>query len=555
VTLNLLHLRRDIESHRVNVVLCTELSRLSRSVSELAQFVEFLNEQGAQFVCLKQNYDTTTPQGRAFISIMTVLAQFEREMTAERTKDATAARSERGLHNGGNLYGYRADPPHKGYLLVDEAEAEVVRAAFASYLEVGSLAGTAEAMNARGCRTRTFTSRNAIAHPGHPWRLTLVQTMLKNVSYLGLKAITEPDGTVRVVEAVWPAIIDRDTFARVQALMAANGQHRTNQAKPIGHTNVLGGGLLGCGACGSPMEARSGIGRGKVAHYYYRCANKTCNMAVVASEIEGAILERLGVLAASPTVLEQLVAATNSRQQQLPALGRQRRALRRELADVNGQADALLADWKDLTASDARSFITEKLAALATRRDGLETAVRDVDAAITHLQAARLDVLEIQRALIHINEIYACLVPLEQKELFRILVHRAEVSHDKIVLELHTEALSAIAEGPAISAMGAKRFESPGRLPESVAQSVVYDEFCLVLPSLEARSRRQTRARRFQGSIEVAAEWQARLDSGVATTRAELARQLGVTRARVTQVLGDSGAPGRPACAGAVPTA
>src|SRR5436189_104922 len=83
------------------------------------------------------------------------------KQTGERTSDATAARAERGLWNGGRLFGYDLDAEHKGYLLANEQEAGIVVFAFETYLECGSLAGTVEALNAAGYRTKAYTSRNA----------------------------------------------------------------------------------------------------------------------------------------------------------------------------------------------------------------------------------------------------------------------------------------------------------------------------------------------------------------------------------------------------------
>ena len=105
----------DVRSGRVNTILCTALDRICRSVKDFLWFFEFINEQKTEFVCLKQNYDTTSPQGRLFVTMMMALAQFEREQTAERTRDAVAARSERGLWNGGRLLGYDTDTNKKSY--------------------------------------------------------------------------------------------------------------------------------------------------------------------------------------------------------------------------------------------------------------------------------------------------------------------------------------------------------------------------------------------------------------------------------------------------------
>ena len=79
---------------------------------------------------------------------------------------------------------------------------------------------------------------------------------------------------------------------------------------------------------------------------------------------------------------------------------------------------------------------------------------------------------------------------------------------------------------------------SVGWLPESTLQSVLRDVFRARLPSLVTGTRQAIRERARRGKDAVAREWRAMLTSGEAKSRAELARRAGVTRARVTQVLG-----------------
>ena len=58
----------DMESGRVNTVICTALDRVSRSVKDFLNFFEILTKHNVEFVCLKQNYDTTSSQGKLFIT-------------------------------------------------------------------------------------------------------------------------------------------------------------------------------------------------------------------------------------------------------------------------------------------------------------------------------------------------------------------------------------------------------------------------------------------------------------------------------------------------------
>jgi site-specific DNA recombinase len=61
----------DIRAGRINTIACTALDRISRSVKDFLSFFEVLNEHDVEFVCLKQNYDTTTPQGKLFATTLT----------------------------------------------------------------------------------------------------------------------------------------------------------------------------------------------------------------------------------------------------------------------------------------------------------------------------------------------------------------------------------------------------------------------------------------------------------------------------------------------------
>ena len=74
--------------------------------------------------------------------------------------------------------------------------------------------------------------------------------------------------------------------------------------------------------------------------------------------------------------------------------------------------------------------------------------------------------------------------------------------------------------------------------PELAPQSVIRDTFRVRLPSLARRAKRRAEDRRNQGKTKVTAAWRKMLESGEARNRSDLARRLGVSRARVTQVLG-----------------
>ncbi len=445
----------DIQAGRVNTVLCTALERLCRSVKDFLWFFEFLNEHGAEFVCLKQNYDTTSAQGRLFVTIMMALAEFEREQTSERTRDATIARAERGLWNGGRLLGYDADPVKKGSLIPNPQEAVIVQYAFDKYLECGSIVETADAMNRRGYRSKRYTSRRNVYRPGVEFQKTVVQYVLKNPAYVGKKELHKrtkgkQGSQYQIVDAVWPAIVEQEKFTQAQRLMAENGQSNRNGAKPIEHVYCLGKGLLGCGRCGTGMEGESATGRTGKKYFYYRCKSRACGLRVAAEEVEGVVLDRLRLLADDAELLSRLTAETNRRLQQgKPRLERQRAGLEKDLREVKTMADRLLTEWAAMEIHAGRGFLRDKLNDLGQRQADLERGLAEVTNALADLDREAVSTDAVRAALAQAHALFGQLRPHEQRELMQVLLQRVEVNERQIVLEVYamTDLPDAVRKG------------------------------------------------------------------------------------------------------------
>lgn len=84
-----------------DTIVVTELTRLSRSTKDLIALVEELNKRGVNLKSLKESWlDTTTAQGKLFFTIMAGLAQFERDLISERTKEGLKSARARGRMGG-----------------------------------------------------------------------------------------------------------------------------------------------------------------------------------------------------------------------------------------------------------------------------------------------------------------------------------------------------------------------------------------------------------------------------------------------------------------------
>jgi len=83
-----------------DTIVVESLSRLGRSTKDLIELVELLGERRVQLVSLKESIDTSTPTGKLLFTLMSAMAQFERDVIAERTQEDLKAARARGRKGG-----------------------------------------------------------------------------------------------------------------------------------------------------------------------------------------------------------------------------------------------------------------------------------------------------------------------------------------------------------------------------------------------------------------------------------------------------------------------
>ena len=244
---------RDIEAGRVDTVVCYKIDRLSRSLTDFARLVEVFEHNSVTFVSVTQSFCTTTSMGRLTLNILLSFAQFERELAGERIRDKFAASRRKGIFMGGH--------PPLGYdvkarkLLVNSAEAELIRLIFRRFLDLGSALLLIRELNAQGHRTKSWITQAGTLRQGRAFDKGTLYKILRNRTYLG-EAVHK--GTAYPGEH--QPIVDRATWDRVHEVLASNAKRRGNEARA--RTPAPLRGLMRCAHCSSamtPTHTRAGV--------------------------------------------------------------------------------------------------------------------------------------------------------------------------------------------------------------------------------------------------------------------------------------------------------
>ncbi len=444
---------QDIKDGLIDVVACTELSRVSRSVIDFLKFVHFLEEYRCDFLCLKQNFDTTTSHGKLLVTITVALAQFERELTSERTKSAFLARARRGIWNGGVVLGYRPDASHKGYLVINPEEADLVRLIFKLYTEVGSYTKVRDLINAKGYRTKAYTSRRDKHHPVQPFAKGDIESILHNALYTGRIEVNKKhkhrdqsklpeQERYQLVAGQHESIIEEALFNKVQELIALNGRINKSFAKPAKYNHLLGFQIIRCGACNSTMTPSWATGRSRI-HPYYQCTKidkigrDACRIRRVPAEaLEGLIFQRVRRIAESQQLCEDLVQHTNrTLGREIGPLRQRKAALERQLGEVDAQAKVVIKQLVTDGGGDL-FYVRETLREAEERRVQLKEEIAKVEAEIRHYDQRTVNPEKLRQGLALFEVAFGELTPVEQKRATQLVVKEVVYTPERIALSL-----------------------------------------------------------------------------------------------------------------------
>lgn len=258
---------KDAKSRKFDTVLVYKLDRLSRSQKDTLYLIEdvFLKHD-ISFFSLQENFDTSSPFGKAMIGLLSVFAQLEREQIKERMQLGKVGRAKSGKAMAWITppFGYDYNSTD-GTLTLNPVQAPIVKIIFDEYISGVPIKKIADRLNEKGHIGKNTT-----------WKPNSLRHLLKNSTYAGFTTFKGEE-----YEATSKAIIDRKTFQLAQMEVIKRRKEtekRTNNSRPYQSKYMLSG-RLKCGHCGGRITLYVSKARKdgtKLLKYYCVNRKKSC---------------------------------------------------------------------------------------------------------------------------------------------------------------------------------------------------------------------------------------------------------------------------------------
>ncbi len=370
-------------SRPFDAVLVDDTSRLSRNLADAVRIFERLNFAGIRVVAVSQGIDSRSEQADVLMAVHGLVDSLYVKELAKKTHRALEGLALRGMHTGGNCFGYRRVPGSDGVRLeVNESEAAIVRRIFEMSASGLSLKTIAKTINSEGIQPPRPGARKKYGS----WCPTAIQAMLRRELYIGRVVWNRslwvkepgtnkrlrrprPQSEWRILERPELRIISNELWQRVRERLAwvkkvYGTQHREGLLHRAALSPYLLTGFLKCGECGANLTIVSG--RSGKRHQRYGCPQNfyrgTCenDLRERRDWLEERLLHELQQAVLRPEAVEYAV--MEFERQLKAALAK----LSDDLGRMRQRKESLEAELRRLTAAVAESghstFLLEAIA-------------------------------------------------------------------------------------------------------------------------------------------------------------------------------------------------
>ena len=419
----------DIENGlQIDYILVYKLSCFGRNAADILNSLEFIQSYGINLICIEEGIDSSQASGKLLISVLSAVAEIERENIIEQTMNGRKEKARQGGWNGGFApYGYYLKDKN---LFIQEEEAEVIRIIYDKFAntEMG-YGGVAQYLNLQGIKKIQRQNGKLSEWSGH-----LVRQILDNPVYcgkiaFGRRAKEKVKGTKNQYRQAWQeeyivadgkheAIISEELWNKVREKRIETG---IKQPSKVGkdRSHLLTG-LLRCPVCGGPMYTNKHAWTNKDGTYkevyYYVCSRnrmvrgKSCTYKAMLkkTEIEPLVIASIKELVSNKTFAKEVKSRIGT-QIDTTTIDREIKNYESKLREVDLNK-ARLENEIDTLPEDTR-YRDRKLHDMTIRLDGLYDIMVELEEKI---EDAKLKRRSVEMNAITLDNVYRLMINFEK---------------------------------------------------------------------------------------------------------------------------------------------
>ncbi|WP_343693734.1 recombinase family protein [Chitinophaga sp.] len=262
---------KDVRSGEINGLVFSKLSRLARSTKELLEFADIFKSANANLISISENIDTSSPAGMLFFTVISAMAEWEREEIASRVSLSIPIRAKLGKPLGGQaILGYSWQDKQ---FVINESEAPIRKLIYEIFLRTLRKKTTADELNKLGYRTRK----------GARFSDTTVTRLLRDTTVKGERIVnytkSAADGkrTALKPKSEWtitkcPQIISEQIWNKVNSILDEQERRSSGNGRKSAY---LLSGIVKC-SCSKKMYVKS--------NKVYHC--RDCRVKITVGDID-----------------------------------------------------------------------------------------------------------------------------------------------------------------------------------------------------------------------------------------------------------------------------
>ena len=438
----------------ISYVLVFKLSRFGRNAADVLSTLQIMQDFGVNLICVEDGIDSSKDAGKLMISVLSAVAEIERENIRVQTMEGRIQKAREGRWNGGFApYGYRLVD---GRLEINEEEAPAIRTIFDQYVNTNMGAtGLAKYLENHGIhKIQRQNGKNPL------FAASTIQKILKNPVYCGKIAFgrrrTEKVKGTRneyklveqesylLVDGLHEGLVSEEIWQAAQVKMKATAQKYELAARRKTDRVHLLSSIVKCPVCGAGMYGNKSIkkrpdGTKYKDFYYYGCKHRgmqrghkcTYSKQIQEEVLDGAVAEVISKLVSNPKFAAMMQEKINMKvdttaiEQEIAAYEKQLRQYYSTKSRLMDEIDNL--DPDDRHFISRKSDLDDRLYKMYDKIEDAENSLMDARAKKQAIEADKITGDNIYKILICFDKLYATMSDAERRKLVEILIDEVQI--------------------------------------------------------------------------------------------------------------------------------